>query len=113
MNKYRKTLLDNYKQRKVIGGIYKVTNTGSGKYFLDCATDLQAKLNAFNFMTASNTCFHFKLKDDWAVSGGRAFSIESLETLEKKTDQSQEEFAEDLKTLLQLWSEKLDKSKRY
>ncbi len=109
----RKTLINEYKQRKIIGGIYRVTNTQNGMYLLDYALNLQAKQNAFNFMAYSGSSFHYKLKKDWAAFGGKAFIFEILETIEKKKEQTQDEFIDDLKTIAQLWSEKLDSSTRY
>ena len=82
-------------------------------YLLDYASNLKAKQNAFDFMVSSGSCFHYRLKKDWAAFGGKAFVFEVLETLEKKKEQSQDEFADDLKVLTQFWSEKLDSSKRY
>ncbi len=109
----RKTLINEYKQRKIIGGVYRITNTRSGMYLLDYTPNLQAKQNSFDFQVSSGSCFHYKLEKDWAVCGGGAFTFEILETLEKKKEQSQEEFIDDLKMLEQLWSEKLDSSVRY
>lgn len=109
----RKTLISEYKQRKIIGGVYRVANTHNGMYLLDCALNLMAKQNAFNFMVSSGSCFHHKLKKDWVAYGSKAFSFEILETLEKKKEQSQDAFIDDLKVLTQFWSEKLDSSKRY
>jgi len=109
----RKELITEYKQRKIIGGIYRVTNTKNGMYLLNYAANIQAKQNAFDFTASTSSCFHPKLRNDWAVSGSNAFIFEILETLEKKEEQRQEEFLDDLKTLEQMWSEKLDSSKRY
>jgi 2-phospho-L-lactate transferase/gluconeogenesis factor (CofD/UPF0052 family) len=109
----RKTLINQYKQRKIIGGIFRVTNTRNGRYLLDYATNLQAKQNAFDFMVSTNSCFDYRLKDDWNTLGGKAFTFETLETLEKKKEQTQEQFIDDLKTLTNLWSEKLDSATRY
>src|SRR4030042_1872050 len=109
----KKTLINEYKQGKIIGGIYRVTNTHNGMYLLDYATNLQAKQNMFNFMVSSGSCLDYKLKKDWAVLGGKAFIFEILEALEKKKEQTQDEFIDDLKMLEQLWSERLDSSTRY
>ena len=109
----RKELINEYKQRKIIGGIFRVTNTKNGMYLLNYAANIKARQNAFDFMASSSSCFHYKLKKDLAVFGSNAFIFEILETLEKKEEQSQEEFLDDLKTLEQMWSEKLDSSKRY
>ena len=109
----RKELINEYKQRKIIGGIYRLTNTRNGMYFLDHATDLKAKQNSFNFMASSGSCFHFKLQKDWQEYGGSVFVFDTLEEIEKKKEQSQQEFLDDLETLQQIWSEKLPASNRY
>jgi len=109
----RKTLITEYKQRKIIGGIYRITNTRNGMYLLDYATNIQAKQNAFEFMSLSDSCFDYRLKKDRDAFGIKVFSFEILERIERKKEQTQEQFTDDLKMLAQLWSEKLDPSKRY
>ena len=109
----RKTLRDEYKQGKITGGIYRVTNIHNGMYLLDYAANLQAKQNSFNFMVSSGSCLDYRLKNDLAEFGGKVFIFEMLEALEKKQEQTQDEFIDDLKMLEQLWSVKLDSSKRY
>ena len=109
----RKILIQEYKHRRSIGGVYRVTNSRNGMFLLDFSPNIQAKQNAFDFMVFSSSCFHHKLKKDWATFGGNAFTFEILETLDKKEEQNQEEFLNDLKILEQIWSEKLDSSKRY
>jgi hypothetical protein len=64
-------------------------------------------------MVSSGSCLDYRLKKDLAEFGGEAFIFEILEALEKKTEQTQDEFIDDLKMLEQLWSEKLDPATRY
>jgi len=109
----RKQLTESYKQRKIIGGIYRVTNTRNGMYLLDYAANIEAKQNSFNFMVSTGSCYHHKIKNDWDKFGGNVFSFEVLETLEKKAEQSQAEFTDDLLMLQQIWGDKLDVASRY
>ena len=109
----RKTLINDYKQRKIIGGVFKVTNTVTGRYLLDSAADIQARQNAFNFSVTTNNAFDYKMRKDWQESGAGVFKFEVLDSIEKKESQSREQFMEDLKTLEQIWMEKSDASKRY
>ena len=88
-------------------------NTHSGMYLLDYAVNIQAKQNAFEFMASSDSCFDYRLKKDIEKLGSHVFTFEILETLEKTKEQTQEQFVDDLETLVLLWSEKLDPSKRY
>jgi hypothetical protein len=109
----KKELANQYKQRKIIGGIFRVTNTKNGKYFLDYTPNLQAKQNAFEFMSSNGSCFDYKLKNDWETFGKQAFIFDIVATIEKKDVQTQDEFISDLQTLAQMWGEKLDSSTRY
>jgi len=109
----KKILKNEYKQRKIIGGIYRVTNTRNGMYLLDYATDIRAKQNAFNLMASADSWFDYRLEKDREAFGSKVFTFEILETLEKKKEQTQDQFIEDLSTLARLWSDKLDSSTRY
>ena len=109
----KKTLKSEYKERKIIGAVFRVVNTKNGMYLLDYTPDLRAKQNAFNFIISIDSCFHYKLQKDWMEFGGKAFNFEILETLEKKKEQTHNDFIDDLKTLEQFWGEKLDPLKRY
>jgi hypothetical protein len=109
----RKTLKEEYKQQKIIGGIYKVTHTGSGRYLANASPDTRAKQNAFNFAVASNTVFDNRLRKDWEAFGGGAFTFEVLETLDCKKDQTRASFQEDLQALLEMWESKLDPALKY
>jgi len=109
----RKTLINEYKQEKTIGGIFRVTNTRNGMYLLDYATNIQAKQNSYNFMVSTGSCLDYRLKKDLAEFGAESFIFDILEALEKKKEQTPDEFLDDLKMLKQMWSEKLDPSMKY
>lgn len=49
-----------------------------------------------------------KLQKDWDKFGGKAFTFEVLDELKKKPDQELKDFAEDLKTLEEMWRDRLD-----
>ena len=106
----RKELINEYKQRKIIGGIYKITNIRNGMFLLSYSNNIQARQNSFDFMVATNSCYDYELKQAWAEFGNKAFIFEVLETLEKKKDQTQEQFEDDLKVLEQIWGDKLDQA---
>lgn len=109
----KKELINEYKERKIVGGVFRVINTGNGRYLLDYVTDLQAKQNSFNFMVATNASFDYKMDKDWKEFGAQAFKFEVLDSLEKKKDQTQEQFVEDLKTLKGMWVERLGEGEVY
>jgi len=109
----RKELINEYKQRKQTGGIYKITNSLSGRYILGHAPDLKGMQNRFNFSVSTGSCIHLKLQKDWKEFGGKVFTFDILESIEIKEGQSHDEFDEDLQTLESIWRGKLDASNEY
>jgi hypothetical protein len=113
MTNRRKELTNKYKERTVIGGVYTITNTASGKYLLSHAVNLQSVRNHFQFAATTGSTLHPKLQKDWQELGAQAFKLVILEELEQKPEQSATAFREDLQTLEQLWREKLDPALAY
>lgn len=109
----RKAIVNEYKKRRLRGGVYTVTNVRSGKYLIDHAADLKSAQNRFQFALATGMAFHPKMRKDWEELSAQAFTFEVCEELEQKPAQSQAEFMNDLETLEQLWRANLDASKEY
>ncbi len=112
MNK-RKELINEYKARKLHGGVYRITNTLSGKYLIGSAANLKSVQNRFQFAQTTGSTFHYKLKKDWEESGAQAFRFDVLEELKQQPDQSPTAFLEELEILEQLWRADLDLSRAY
>lgn len=109
----KKEIVSQYKQRKTTGGVYKVTNTANGKYMLKAEVDLQSFQNRFNFSVRMNSCLHPKMQKDFNAYGAEAFTLEFLEEVEKKEEESNMGFKDRLKRLEEQWAEKFDKEKAY
>ena len=109
----RKEITNEYKERKSCGGVYIITNTLNGKYLIGYAANLKSVQNHFQFAITTDSAIHPKLQKDWKEWGAKAFTLEVLEELEQKPEQSQTEFMDDLKTLEQLRRANLDASKEY
>src|SRR6266581_7352655 len=107
----RKEIINEYKRRRLYGGVYTITNTVNGKYFIGHTANLKSVQNHFQFAVTTGSTVHPKLKKDWDELGAQAFRLEVLEELEQKPEQSQTEFLDDLKILEQLWRANLDASK--
>ncbi len=103
--KNRKELLQDYKKRSVIGGIYAIVNTTTGKMLLGMTTDMQGSRNRFEFSQTMNSCVHPRLKEDWSKHGGRSFRFDELELLVKKPEQSENDFLCDIEELFELTSQ--------
>lgn len=109
----KRQLINEYKQRKISGGVYRITNTDNGKYLLGNGSNLAGLRNRFKFSVETNTCLYHQLRRDWDESGAKAFTFEILEELEMKDDQSTSQFGDDLKELQAIWREKLGTDDEY
>jgi hypothetical protein len=113
MSDRKKELKAQYKKRKVIGGVFVIRNTATGKLFLDATTDLQGSKNRFAFAQQTGSCTDLKLQGDWAKQGASDFALEVLEDLAKTDTQTEAEFAADIKCLKEMWAEKLADKELY
>ena len=109
----KKDLIAAYKQRAQIGGIYAVTNKETGKALVLASSEIGGIQKRYEFAEATGGCFHPKLQQDVNRFGAGAFSFTVLETMERKSTQTDREFAEDLDVLLSLWLEKYDPATLY
>ena len=109
----RKALSKAYRERRMLGGVYTITNRASGQYLLDHAADLASVRNRFAFAVTTNSAMHPKLRADWDALGADSFALDVREELEQGPEQSQAEFMDDLKALEQMVRASLDPSKEY
>jgi hypothetical protein len=109
----RRELRDQYKERRLHGGVYAITNTQNGKYLIAHTADVASARNRFDFAVAIGSAVHPKLRADWAALGAGAFKLDVLEELEQGQDQTRAAFLDDLKALEQLRRAELDPSKEY
>lgn len=109
----KKEKIAEYKERKITGGVYAIKNTANEKILLQSGTNLQGCKNRFAFAQSTNFCVDMKLKKDWEAFGAAAFQLEILEELAKKDTQTEKEFSDDIKTLQELWLEKLNPENLY
>ena len=109
----KKELQAQYKERKIIGGVYIIKNTLNNKLLLDATVNLQSSKNRFDFAQKTGSCVDVKLQKDWDVQEGREFTFEVLEELAKGETQTPAEFKADIALLKKLWNEKLSKETFY
>lgn len=105
-SQFRKERKDQYKNRKVIGGVYRICCGTSGKSWMRAAVDLQGAKNRFAFFVTTNACPEPAMAQAWKQHGAASFSLEVLEEMEKKETQTPDEFAQDIDALFELWKEK-------
>ncbi|MDK2967429.1 GIY-YIG nuclease family protein [Lacrimispora sp.] len=106
-NPTRKALKEQYKNRILTGGIYRIQCSGDKSYWLRASLDMQGSYNRFAFSKKTDSCPEICMLKAWKIYGADAFSFEIVEKLEKKETQTQRQFSDDINTLLELWEEKL------
>lgn len=104
----KKDLKEQYKNRVVIGGVYCVRCSGTDNRWLRATTDMQGSKNRFAFSVSINSCPETCMFGAWKQFGATAFSFEILEEVKKQETQTTREFSDDVNTLLELWTEKLN-----
>ena len=109
----KRVIVNEYKQKKTTGGVYKVTNTVNGRYLLKAEVDLQSFQNRFNFNQSMKGCLHPKMRKDYDEFGSEVYVLEFLEEVEKKEDESNMGFRDRLKRMEEAWAEKFDPEKAY
>jgi len=102
----KKDLKEQYKNREIIGGIYRINCSGSGETWLRSTIDMQGSLNRFTFSVSVGSAPEMCMKQAWEKYGKSTFSFEALEEMKKKDEQTPQEFKEDMKTLFELWKER-------
>ena len=105
----KKELINRYKKRVQTGGVFAIKNNALNKWYIDCADDLKAAENRFNFMGDS----YMKISADYKSQKGEDFVFDVLEELQKGDTQTAAEFKEDLVILKAIWLDKLTGQKLY
>lgn len=102
----KKISKEQYNNRLRRGGIYCIRCHADSKSWLRSAMDIESARNRFEFSVLMNSSPEHSMRASWIAHGASTFSFEVLETLDMKDTQLESEFAEDLSTLLELWTEK-------
>lgn len=105
----RKELIQEYKNRQPNMGVYQIRNKANGKIQLLSSLNLDGALNRFQFdlkMGLTMGPWKRELKEDLARYGPENLVFEVLDRL-KPVEEPQHDYKEDLKTLEELWLEKL------
>jgi group I intron endonuclease len=104
MNK--KELIKQYKQTIQPMGIYQVKNLKNNRIFIGSAKDLRGRINSNRFQLKTGAHFNKDLQNEYNENGDENFSFEVLDYLKPK-DEAGFDYTEELKTLLEMWLEKL------
>ena len=103
----RKDLIQQYKERPKVGGVFVIRNSVNGKLLLSSSVDLQSSQNRFAFAVSTGSCIDLALQKDWEKQKGVGFTLEVLEEVAQGETQSAAEFKEDVLLLKEIWQERL------
>jgi hypothetical protein len=98
-NERKKELLASYKERPIVGGVCAVICSANNRALVFSCRDPESQRNRFEFSVSTGGCSLIPLQGDWKTLGADAFNFRLLETLEKKKEQTEESFLEELELL--------------
>ncbi len=102
----RKAAVRAYREGARPMGIFRVTNTRSGRSLVGASKDLPSMLNRQRAQLRGQAHPNRVLQRDWNELGAEAFAFEVLDTLAPREEAAYDPAA-DLRALLELWREKL------
>jgi group I intron endonuclease len=86
MEKTRKELKEEYKQKKFPMGVFSITNISNGKVYIGSSTNLDLIWNSDKFKLDMGGHKNPGLQEDWKKYGQENFSFEILHELEPSND---------------------------
>ncbi|WP_144510500.1 GIY-YIG nuclease family protein [Bacillus sp. FJAT-22090] len=101
----KKELKQEYKEVKIEGGIYVITNSQNGKKFVASTRNFKT-LNGAKFTLENGMHTNHQLQEEWKRFGKDAFEIEKVEVLKLPENQYMNEKKE-LEKLLDKWMDQL------
>lgn len=101
----KKELKQAYKEIKVEGGIYVITNKQNGKKFVASTPNFKT-VNGVKFTLENEMHTNKELQKDWKQFGEANFEIEHVEVLKKAENESRVDKKE-LERLQEKWLQKL------
>ena len=105
----RRAMKAEYREAKQDGGVYRISSSVSGKGIVSSTANLRSIENRVQFAksTKSLGALDGRLKPVIERDGFDALAFEVLERVAPAAEQSAAAVSQDLKTLEQLWREKL------
>jgi hypothetical protein len=104
----RKDLMNHYRNRTVIGGVYCILCNENQRRWIRSTTYLKGAQNRFEFAVSIKSVPEPAMRKEFDDYGITSFSFVVLEELKKMETQSAQEFADDIHTLYEIWVEKYE-----
>jgi len=104
MNK--RELIKEYKQTIQPMGVYQIKNKINGKLYIGSTKNLMGKINSHKFQLKNGLHTNKEMQKEFKEIGEEGFSFDILDHLKPKEDLNYDH-TEELKTLEEMWIEKL------
>ena len=101
----KKRLKDEYRKILPVGAVYALVCSGNNHRIVRSTTDIQGIKNRIHFSELTGGCPDPSMLTDWNKYGKDSVSLVVLEEMQMKEDQSEKDFAEDIKLLQKLFEE--------
>ena len=105
--KTKAELIQEYKSRKPIAGVYQIKNLISGKMLIEASSDMPAKMNRHRAELKFGSHRNKVLQQDWNTAGEENFDISIISQVPFKEGDNQLYLERDAKMMLDLLEEKL------
>jgi hypothetical protein len=108
----KKELKANYKSTQTDMGILRIVFTKTNAVYLTSAKNLNGIINSLRFQLNLGSHPNKVLQSEWKKFGEQNFTIEILDKLDYDKEGLKTDYTDDLKTLLEIWLEKLEGSQK-
>ncbi len=102
----RKALINAYKSKLAVGGIYCIQCSGNGRRWIKSTYDMEGSKGRFMFAVNAKLCPEPCMQREWMEYGIDSFSFLCLEELKMGETQTESEFHNDVIALYEMWLEK-------
>ena len=103
----RKEAIRRYRGKPRPAGVFRVLHKSSGRVLVGASPDAAARLRRIRVQLEMSSHPNASLQTDWDADGSGGFEFEVLDVLPPSKEPSAD-LADELQTLLRLWTEKLD-----
>ena len=105
----RKEIIKKYKMTHTPMGVFKISAANSSKFYVGSSLNLPGIYNRHKFELGTGIHSIKELQESWNIKGEQGIIFEIIDKLEPKEDPAYN-YSDDIKTLEDLWMDKLQKT---
>jgi hypothetical protein len=112
MSQKHKELKEKFKQYRPDMGEFVIRSNRDGKCFIEATNDLKGTITGARFRRDAGRHPCQELQAAWTQAGPDVFSFEIVDRLDYKPSEEPKDYSDDLKTLKDIWLEKMSRESR-